>query len=90
MKNILNHNGTQTLLANVDDGTNRIFINDVEIPSSEWVGTGSYTQVIEGVTISITKVPDTSGNIMLQKIADNSYQLIKSSGASEGNYLCWS
>lgn len=78
MKNTLKHNGTtQLLLANVDDGTNRLFINDVEIPSSRWVGSGTYTQTINGVTISITKIADATGNIMLQKISDTVYKLVR-------------
>jgi len=89
MKNILKHNGTQLLLANVDDGSNRIFINDEEIASSNWVGSGSYTQVIEGTTISIAKIADLSGNIMMQKQSENNYALVRKSDTSSGNYLIW-
>lgn len=89
MKNILKHNGTQILLSNIDDHTNRIFINDVEIASSNWVGTGTYTQEIEGVTISITKISDLSGNIMMQKVADNSYKLVRKEETGSGNYIVW-
>ena len=78
MKNTLIHDGaTQLLLANVDDDTNRLFINDVEIPSNSWVGSGTYTQTINGVTISITKIADTNGDIMLQKISNNTYKLVR-------------
>ena len=77
MKNILNHNGIQTLLSNVDDGSNRIVINDVEIPSSSWVGTGNYTQTISGTTITIAKVADLDGNVMLQLVSANTYRLVK-------------
>ena len=90
MKNILNHSGTaQTLLASVDDGTNRLFINDVEIPSSSWVGTGTYTQVIGSTTITITKVADLSGDVMLQKIGTNTYQLVSQSSGGSRNNLVW-
>lgn len=89
MKNILKHNGTQLLLANVDDGSNRIFINDEEIASSNWVGSGSYTQVIEGTTISIAKIADLSGNIMMQKQSENNYALVRKSDTTSGNYLIW-
>ena len=90
MKNILNHNGTsQLLLSNIDDGTNRIFINDVEIPSSSWVGSGNYTQVINGTTISIAKIAALSGNIMLQQLTNTTYQLVKQQ-SSGGNYIVWS
>lgn len=78
MKNLLNHDGTgQLLLSNVDDGSNRIFINDVEIPSSSWVGTGNYTQNISGTTITIAKVADLDGNVMLQLVSANTYRLVK-------------
>ena len=89
MKNILKHNGTQLLLANVDDGSNRIFINDEELASSNWVGSGTYTQVIEGTTVSIARIADLSGNIMLQKQAENSYALVRKEQTGSGNYLVW-
>lgn len=77
MKNTLKHNGaTQLLLANVNDGTNRLFINDVEVPSSRWVGSGNYTQTINGVAISIAKIADTTGNVMLQRITNTTYKLV--------------
>ncbi len=91
MKNVLIHNGTsQQLLSNIDDGSNTIFINDVEIPSSSWVGTGYYTQVIGGTTISIAKIESLSGNIMLQQTAVNTYQLVMRGSAASGNNLIWS
>lgn len=89
MKNVLKHNGTQILLANVDDGSNRIFINDEELASSNWVGSGTYTQVIEGTTISIAKIADLSGNIMLQKQSENNYALVRKADTGSGNYLVW-
>lgn len=77
MKNTLIHDGTtQLLLANVNDGTNRLFINDVEIPSSSWVGDGEYTQTINGVVISIAKIADLNINVMLQKISNTTYRLV--------------
>lgn len=92
MKNVLVHNGTsQQLLSNVDDGSNTIFINDVEIPSSSWVGTGYYTQVIDGTTISIAKISTLQGNIMMQQIAANQYILKSiSKHSGSGNALVWS
>jgi hypothetical protein len=90
MKNILDHDGTsQIMLGNVNDGTNTLFINGVEIPSSSWVGTGNYTQVIGSTTITIAKVADLDGNVMLQKIGTNSYQMVISSGGAGGNYILW-
>ena len=91
MKNILNHNGTtELLLANINDGSNTLFINDVQIASSSWAGSGSYTQVIEGTTITIDKIASDSGNAMLQKVSTNHYQLIEASGGGSGNYIIWS
>ena len=90
MKNVLKHNGTaQQLLSNVNDGSNTIFINDVEIPSSSWVGSGTYTQVIGSTTISITKISDLSGNIMLQKQSENNYALVRKSETGGGNVIAW-
>lgn len=91
MKNVLIHNGTaQQLLSNIDDGSNTIFINGTEIPSSSWVGTGYYTQVIGGTTISIAKIESLSGNIMLQQTTVNTYQLVMRGSAASGNNLIWS
>lgn len=81
MKNILNiDNGIPTLLSNVDDGTNTLYINDELVPSSEWTGTGVYTFTSGGLTFTIQKIRDDSGNIMLQLIEQSggtSYRLIK-------------
>jgi hypothetical protein len=90
MKNVLIHDGTaQQMLSNVDDGTNTLFINGIEIPSADWVGSGYYTQVIEGTTISIAKIAVLSGNIMLQKVSDNNYQMVSKGSSGAGNYLIW-
>ena len=92
MKNVLTYkNGSQDLLANVDDGSNTIYINGSLIPSTDWVGTGTYTTVVTGTTISIERISDLSGNIMLQKVSTNNYRLVKSSDSpTEGNYIAWS
>lgn len=78
MKNSLfiNENG-ENLLSNVNDGTNSIFINNTEIDSSEWVGSGNYTITVNGHTITISKISDLTGNIMLVKNTDYSYILKK-------------
>lgn len=90
MKNVLTYkNGSQDLLANVDDGSNTIYINDSLIPSTDWVGTGTYTTVVTGTTISIERISDLSGNIMLQKQADNEYALVRKSEAGVDNVLLW-
>lgn len=90
MKNVLTYkNGSQDLLANVDDGSNTIYINDSLIPSTDWVGTGTYTTVVTGTTISIERISDLSGNIMLQKQADNEYALVRKSEGGVDNVLLW-
>lgn len=90
MKNVLVHNGTsQQLLSNVDDDTNRIFINGTEIHSSSWVGSGVYSQVIDGHTITIEQTSSLDGNIMMQRIAATAYRLVKISPLGIGNYLVW-
>lgn len=83
MKNTLTYSqGIQSLLANMNDGTNRILINGVEIPSSDWTGTGTFAYSVEGATISIQRIADTSGNIMLQKVATDSYRLVRKEESS--------
>lgn len=83
MKNTLTYSqGAQSLLANMNDGTNRILINGVEIPSSDWTGTGTFTYSVDGATISIQRIADTSGNIMLQKVATDSYRLVRKEESS--------
>lgn len=78
MKNILTiENGTAILLSNVDDGTNTIFINGAEIPASSWVGSGVYQYTESGVTFTIHKISDASGNIMLQLVSGTTYRLVK-------------
>ena len=90
MKNILNiDNGIPTLLSNVDDGTNTLYINDELVPSSEWTGTGYYTFTSGGLTFTIRKIRDTSGNIMLQLIEQSggtSYRLIKAVSTDDKYY----
>ena len=90
MKNILDHNGSeQLLLSNVDDGTNTLYINGVEIPSSSWVGTGNYSQVIAGTTITIAKVASVSGNLMLKYVSGTHYIFENASEGHEDNVLLW-
>lgn len=90
MKNVLDHNGTeQLLLSNVDDGTNTLYINDVQIASSSWVGTGDYTQVISGTTITITKIDSLTGDIMLRHDYDNHYSFVRPTEGSEQNVILW-
>lgn len=64
------------LVSSINDGTNRLFINDVEIPSNNWVGTGNYTTTVEGHNITIAKISALTGNIMIQKVSDYSYELV--------------
>lgn len=56
-----------------DDGTNRLFINDTEIPSTDWIGSGSYTYG----SITIDQISDLSGNIQLSEITATHYALVR-------------
>lgn len=86
MKNILTiNNGIAILLSNVDDGTNAIIINGDEIPSTEWTGTGNYTYIDSGVTFTIQKIADDTGNIMLQLVSGTTYRLVKYKAANINN-----
>lgn len=86
MKNTLSiNNGIAMLLVCLDDGSNRLFINDTEIPSSSWVGSGTYTYTSGGVTFVINKVADTDGNIMLVQVDTYEYSLIKGDTGSISN-----
>lgn len=88
MKNSLTHRSGQfILLSNVDDNTNRLFINGEEIPSSLWVGSGAYTQVVDGVTITIAKIYDLVGNIVLKKVTDTSFKFTKKDGAIQFSHI---
>ena len=69
----------EDLIGAVDDETNRLFINDVEIPSSQWTGSGNYTSTIEGHSITIQKVADLDGNIGIRKLGDFTCMLFKHS-----------
>ena len=57
--------------SSLNDGTNALVINDVEIDSSEWVGSGYYTTTVNGYTLSIAKVPSLTGNVIL--VNDTAY-----------------
>lgn len=65
-----------TLMANINDGTNRLVINDTEIPSSQWVGTGTYTYTNGTRSITIDKIAQNTGNIMIEQITGSSYKLV--------------
>lgn len=67
----------EDLLASIDDGTNRLFINSTEIDSSNWVGSGTYTTTISGHNISIVKIDSLDGNIGLKRLSEYNYELFK-------------
>lgn len=78
MRNTLDIDTTgEALLACLNDGTNRLIINGNTIPASQWVGAGSYTDTIEGHSITITKASADTGNIQLVRTASYSYQLLQ-------------
>lgn len=86
MKNSLVISGTsEDLVSSINDGTNGLFINDVEIASSYWVGSGTYETVVNGQTVRIEKIADTDGNVILVKIYDYYYVLKKSTNGGGGN-----
>lgn len=85
MKNVLVISTEQEeLLSNINDGTNTLYINGSSIPSSAWTGSGNYTATVEGHQITIAKVADTNGNVILKKISEYTYQLAKVSTGGGG------
>ena len=88
MKNVLIISTTEEeMLSNVNDGTNRLFLNGSEIPSSSWVGTGNYTATVEGHAITIKKIESLSGNISMARIDDYSYEMRKRTPSEGGEGL---
>lgn len=78
MKNVLViSTQRQELLSNIDDGTNTLFINGTGIDSSEWTGTGNYTDTVNGHEISIAKVADATGSVVLEETGTYTYRLKK-------------
>lgn len=67
----------EDLVSSVDDGTNSLYINDTEIDSSNWVGSGNYTTTVNGYTVTIAKVADLTGNIIINKTGNYTYALEK-------------
>lgn len=63
------------LVAALNDGTNRLFINGEEVPSADWVGDGTYETTVEGATITIEKAPSIDGNIQIVQTATHAYAL---------------
>ena len=78
MKNIIiiNANG-EVLVSSVNDGTNTLYINEVEIDHSQWIGSGSYTATVEGHNITIAKAAEYTGNIQLIRISEYNYKLVR-------------
>lgn len=78
MKNIIQISSTgEDIVTSIDDETNRLFINDDQISSSDWTGTGYYSGTFEGHTVTIKKVADLNGNVGIRKTADYTYELYK-------------
>ena len=73
MKNLLeiDNNGSLQMAFSTDDGTNSFHINGTEIPAADWQGTGNYTYTVNGITYTIGKAPDSTGNYQL--IQDSDY-----------------
>lgn len=84
MKNILLIDSEgEKLVSSINDGTNRLFINDNEIDSSNWVGNGNYTATIEEHTITIAKAPNLNGNYELIKVSDYNYKFARNKSERE-------
>lgn len=84
MKNVLIISTTEEeMLSNVNDGTNRLFINGSEIPSSSWTGTGNYTATVEGHAVTIAKIDSTDGNISLARTGDYTYEMRRRTPSGE-------
>jgi hypothetical protein len=84
MKNVLIISTTEEeLLSNVNDGTNRLFINGTEVPSTDWVGSGNYTATVEGHAVTITKIDSLTGNISLARTADYTYEMRRRTPSGE-------
>lgn len=73
MKNslIIDENGLLEMFSSTDDGTNSLEVNETEIPSSSWVGSGNYTFTIGEQTYTIAKASSSTGNWQL--IQDSDY-----------------
>lgn len=84
MKNIINitTQGEQ-LVSSTDDGTNTLYINDNQIPSSSWIGSGNYTDTVNGHAITIKKCTDLNGNCQLVKLSDYNYEMRKTALAGQ-------
>lgn len=82
MKNILIiENQAVALESNVDDGTNRLFINGNEIPYNSWVGSGTYTY--NSVVIHKVNSSALSGNLVLKEVANKEYAFTNSAPFKE-------
>ena len=78
MKNSLNISvAGEDLISTVDDSTNRLFINGTEVPSTSWTGSGTYSTTVQGHTITISQVEDTTGNVAIRRTAAYTYELYK-------------
>lgn len=76
MKNLLFiENGGEVLRSSTDDGTNRLFVNDIEINSESLTGDGVFTYEVNGYTLTIKKIKKFTGNIILVKTSDFVYEL---------------
>lgn len=73
MKNVIltAENGDFKLLNSVDDGTNALIIDEVTIPTAEWIGEGAYTYTDGSFTYNIVKASRPTGNWQL--IQDDPY-----------------
>ena len=71
------------MASSTDDGTNSLFVNDREIPTSYWVGSGDYAFNVGGVTYTITMAPDLNGNYQLIKDDDTEFHFARAYSVQE-------
>lgn len=85
MKNslIIDDTGVLQMASSTDDGTNSLFVNDREIPTSYWVGSGDYAFNVGGVTYTITMAPDLNGNYQLIKDDDTEFHFARAYSVQE-------
>ena len=65
----------------VNINVNSLVVNNNVVSESNWVGNGTYTFTVGGVTYSVAKVPKNEGNITIVKNNDTSFTLSKLAGS---------
>ena len=74
---ITTSSGAVRFVSRTNDGENALIVNGQTVPSSSWVGDGYYTFEDSGVTFSVKKATDSSGNIMMKIVDDTNFEMAK-------------